>query len=59
MRCMTSLEIVAVVAQRDDRGALGLEHLADEPLVGLRAVLVAAVLDLGLPGARAFRRRRR
>src|SRR3954464_6194672 len=40
----------AVVAQGDDRPPLGLEHLADEPLVGGRAVLVAVVLDLA--GAR-------
>src|SRR5262249_2469349 len=40
----------AVVAQRDDRRPLGLEHLPHEPLVGRRAVLVAIVLDL--PGAR-------
>src|SRR4051795_9844141 len=40
----------AVVAQPDDRAPLRLEHLADEALVGGRAVLVAVVLDLA--GAR-------
>src|SRR3954453_18412278 len=40
----------AVVAQPDDRAPLRLEHLADEALVGGRAVFVAVVLDLA--GAR-------
>src|ERR687886_968441 len=40
----------AVVAQPNDRAPLRVEHLADDPLVGGRAVLVAVVLDLA--GAR-------
>ena len=46
MRCITSLLISPWLRKQHDLAALGLQQLADQPLVGQRAVLGAVVVQV-------------